>query len=223
MNRIRLKLLTLIAVLGFVFQSCDDEDGYSLGDMAIDWATVVSDNPSAYYLESDTWGSLWPAATSIPLYRPMDGQRVIVMFNPLYDDFQGFDVGVKVEGVEEILTKKVEKLTESNDGEFGNDPIYIIEENMWISGEHLNVVFRHKVPRQQKHRISLVTAATETDAGGYMPLELRFNTFQDESEVWMDGKVSFSLEEYVANPAVKGIRLTLNSLESGLKEIVLDF
>ena len=223
MSKLRLNLLALIAVLGFSFQSCNDDEGYSLGDIAFDWATVVSDNPSAYYLIGDTWGTMWPAATSIPLYKPTNGQRVMVLFNPLYDNFQGFDVGIKVEDVEEILTKKVEMLTESNDKEFGNDPIYILEGNMGVSGKHLNIIFSHKIPLKEKHRISLVTSATEAEADGYMPLELRFNTYQDESDIWVDGKVSFNLEEYVDNPAIKGIRLTMHSPENGMRKITFDF
>lgn len=223
MNKLKLNILALMAILGFTFQSCNDDEGYSLGDIGFDWATVVSDNPSAYYLIADSWGTMWPAATSIPLYRPMDGQRVIVAFNPLYDNFQGYDIGVKVEGIEEVLTKEVEMLTADNDAEYGNDPIYIPEDNLWISGDHLNIVFLQKLPREQKHRISLVAPSTTVDAGGYIALELRYNTFQDETEIMKEGKVSFNLKPYADDPSVKGIRLTIHSPENGLREIILDF
>ena len=41
-------------------QSCDDNDGYSIGDFTPPlWATVrVTGN--AFYLDCDVWGTLWP-------------------------------------------------------------------------------------------------------------------------------------------------------------------
>ena len=79
-------------------QSCDDNDGYSLGDIAVDWATVRVVGGDTYSLNADRWGTLWPAATAIPFYKPIDGQRVITYFNPLYDNYEGYDHAVKVRG-----------------------------------------------------------------------------------------------------------------------------
>ncbi len=64
-------------------QSCDDNDGYSLGDFTPPlWATVrVTGN--AFYLNCDVWGTLWPVNTDIGWYDAVDGQRVITVFNPL--------------------------------------------------------------------------------------------------------------------------------------------
>ena len=57
-------------------QSCDDNDGYSLGDFTPPlWATVrVTGN--AFYLNCDVWGTLWPVNTDIGWYDAVDGQRV---------------------------------------------------------------------------------------------------------------------------------------------------
>ena len=86
-----LLLAWLLAMIPFL-QSCDDNDGYSLGDFAVDWATVRVTEGDTYSLKADNWGSLWPAATSIPGYRPIDGQRVLAYFNPLWDTTeQGYD------------------------------------------------------------------------------------------------------------------------------------
>ena len=61
-------------------QSCDDNDGYSLGDFTPPlWATVrVTGN--AFYLNCDVWGTLWPVNTDIGWYDAVDGQRVITVF-----------------------------------------------------------------------------------------------------------------------------------------------
>ena len=113
-------MLTLILP---ALQSCDDGDGYSLGDIARDWATVRVVGGDTYALNADHWGSLWPAATAIPGYRPIDGQRVITYFNPLYDNYEGYDHGVKVECNYDVLTKQIEDLTADNEAEIGNDHV----------------------------------------------------------------------------------------------------
>ena len=103
----------MLAATSFMFQSCDDSDGYSIGDIAVDWATVEAKDSHTYSLTGDTWGTLWPAASAFP-WSPEDGERVVIVFNPLYDDFQGYDCAIKIEGIRSILTKDVEELTEEN-------------------------------------------------------------------------------------------------------------
>lgn len=224
MNKLKFYLIALIALVGFTFQACDDSDDYySVGDIAIDWATVVSLSPYTYYLEGDTWGTMWPAATSIPIYNPEEGQRVIVVFNPLADNIQGFDHAVKVEDIEEVLTKEVEILTPETDEAYGNDPITINEGDMWVSGNHLNIVFIQNVPIKEKHRISLVTSVMDVDNEGYVPVQLRYNTYQDTTDLQVNGSVSFNLSKLTDLPDAKGIRLTMNSSVNGMREILLNF
>ena len=47
-------LLTILPPL----QSCDDNDGYSIGDIGRDWATVRVLSGDTYYLVGDNWGKL---------------------------------------------------------------------------------------------------------------------------------------------------------------------
>ena len=49
MKKLNLLLLAFLAVMGVTFQSCDDDDGYSLGDVAVDWATVNPDRWTTGY------------------------------------------------------------------------------------------------------------------------------------------------------------------------------
>lgn len=49
----------MLAATSFMFQSCDDSDGYSIGDIAVDWATVEAKDSHTYSLTGDTWGTLW--------------------------------------------------------------------------------------------------------------------------------------------------------------------
>lgn len=219
MKKLTYCLGILLIVLGGFFQSCDD-GGYSIGDIAVDWATIDAKDAHAYSLVGDRWGALWPAATSIPWYAPIDGQRVIVVFNPLSDDFQGYDCAVKVEGIREVLTKQIEQLIPENEEDFGNDPIAIIKDYMWISGGFLNVVFKQDRPLEVKHRISLVYAdSLVPDEEGYVHLELRYNTYDDVTGVWASGAVSFNLNAIEKTSGLKGIKVKVTSAENGEIEI----
>ena len=94
-----------------VLHSCDDDEGYSIGDFTPPlWATVrVTGN--AFYLDCDVWGTLWPVNTDLWWYETVDGKRVITMFNPLSDEFDGYDHAVKILSLQDVLTKEVETLT----------------------------------------------------------------------------------------------------------------
>lgn len=108
-------------------QSCDDNDGYSLGNFTPPlWATVrVTGN--AFYLNCDVWGTLWPVNTDIGWYDAVDGQRVITVFNPLWDNYAGYDHAVKLLRLQNVLTKEVEMLIPETEEEFGNDPCLYIK------------------------------------------------------------------------------------------------
>ena len=140
MKKIQSLLYATVCLLaGLSFQSCDS-DGYSIGDFTPPlWATTrVTGN--AFYLDCDVWGTLWPVNTNLAYY-PADGQRVITVFNPLADNYEGFDHAVKILDLREVLTKEVEEVTPETEEEYGNDPITIYQGDMGISGGYLNVIF----------------------------------------------------------------------------------
>ena len=122
-------------------QSCDDNDGYSLGNFTPPlWATVrVTGN--AFYLNCDVWGTLWPVNTDIGWYDAVDGQRVITVFNPLWDNYAGYDHAVKLLRLQNVLTKEVEMLIPETEEEFGNDPVLIYKGDITISGGYMNIFF----------------------------------------------------------------------------------
>ena len=75
-----LSTVTLVLFVAIGFQSCDDDDGYSLGDFWVDIATVeTDDNSSAYWFILDDGTTLWPAASDIQ-YLPKQGQRIILNY-----------------------------------------------------------------------------------------------------------------------------------------------
>ena len=232
-------LLAMLAVaLIPLLQSCDD-DGYSIGDFSWDWATVRTTGGGVYYLEGDSWGIIDPVATTIPWYRPVDGQRVVAFFNPLMDMADNKGVQVKMEGIGEILTKDVEEMTAENEEEFGNDPILIYQGDMWLGGGFLNIIFLQNLPYSEKHRISLVENKIETgepgtpsepetfsiDDEGYVHLELRYNTYGDVTDRRGWGQVSYNLSKFYKltqdMPALKGFKVTINSEENGEGSVVV--
>lgn len=223
MKKLNFLLLSFMLFVGAALQSCDDDDYYSIGDFAVDWATVNVQGAHTYDFTGDSWGKLWPAATVYPGYSPIDGQRVIISFNPLYDNYpEGYDCSVKLTGVREILTKQVEELTAGNEEEYGNDPVSIYEGNMWISGGYLNIIFNQDLPEEVKHRISLVKNTVAVPAeDGYVHLELRYNTYDDTTGYVRYGAVSFNLNS-LETSGTKGIKVKINSAVNGEKEIVFD-
>ena len=234
MKKIKWLLGVLMLALVPMLQSCDD-DGYSIGDFSWDWATVRTTGGGGYYLDGDRWGVIDPVSTSIPWYRPVDGERVIAFFNPLYDVKDG--VQVKMEGIQDVLTKEVEEIkTEAESEEYGNDPIVIYEGDMWLGGKFLNLIFLQNVPRSEKHRISLVQNLIGEDESseqetvnvaddGYV----HYNTYDDTTDRWGWGRVSYNLEKFYptaeeSKATMKGFKVTINSEKNGEgRVIVLDF
>ncbi|WP_294629609.1 NigD-like protein [uncultured Bacteroides sp.] len=233
MKKIKWFLGVLVLALVPMLQSCDDNDGYSIGDFSWDWATVRTTGGGGYYLEGDRWGVIDPVTTSIPWYKPVAGERVVAFFNPLYDVENG--VQVKMEGIQNVLTKEVEEMkTEEEAEEFGNDPIVIYQGDMWLGGKYLNIIFRQDRPRAEKHRISLVQDLIEVEEptsvrvgeDGYVHLELRYNTYGDKTGIFGWGRVSYNLEKFFPAPedswvAPKGFKITINSEEHGEGRVVV--
>lgn len=149
------------------------------------------------------------------------GERVVIVFNPLYDDFQGYDCAIKIEGIRSILTKDVEELTEENDAELGNDPIYIEKRNMWIGGGYMNIVFRQNLPAQEKHRISLVHT---TPLLWILKVILHWscvdNTYDDMTGLYEMELFHLTLI-LLSSSGMKGVKIKLNSAVNG--EVTVPF
>lgn len=224
------KLTGLLAALALTImpalQSCDNNDGYSIGDFTPPlWATTHVVGNNAFYLDCDVWGTLWPVNTDLGWFKPVEGERVITSFNPLSDNFQGYDHAVKLYNIQRVLTKQVEILTDENDDEYGNDPMTIFKGDLGISGNHLNLIFLQNLPSKEKHRISLVRPednADFIDQEGYLHLELRYNNYDDTTPRQAFGAVSYSLESIETElETAKGIKLKLQSEKNG--EVTVTF
>lgn len=208
-----------------VLQSCSDDDGYSLGDFTPPlWATVRTTG-NAFYLDCDVWGTLWPVNTDLGWYKPAEGQRVITVFNPLWDNYEGFDHAVKLLRLQDVLTKEVETLTPETEEELGDDPVLIYQGDISISGGYMNIFFLQNLPSETKHRISLVRPQDDRELygdDGYIHLELRYNDYDDVTDRRAYGAVSYNLGSLDVTSETKGIKLKLNSEKNGEVEVTFD-
>ena len=107
MKKWSLFLMLSCVAMAFTFQSCDESEGYSIGDVtAPQWETVRVTGDS-FYLNSDIWGTLFPITGNLFSYQAVDGQIVITQFNPLYDDFYGYDHAVQIWRICYVLPKGI--------------------------------------------------------------------------------------------------------------------
>ena len=210
----------MLTVISALFTACDDNDGYSIGDLGADWVTVKVSAGSAYSFVGDDWGTMWPAVMPPWNYNPQDGDRAVLYFNPLQDDFSGYDLAIKPVRIIPILTKQVEELTEENEEEYADHPTYMTD--AWISGGYMNILFFQAQPYEKAHRVSLVRNTTkENEDDGYVHLEYRYNTYGDTlSNRRVDGAVSYNLSSLDLTEK-KGIKMRINSAVNG--ERILTF
>ncbi|WP_025069501.1 hypothetical protein [Bacteroides propionicifaciens] len=189
-TRIILSCLVIMSVSSL--QSCND-DGYSLGDFYLSYATVKR-GTNTYYLQLDSGDKLWVAAGYLG-YNGVDGQRVIADYTILSDKQGEFAHYVKVNNLWNILTKNIEKVeTEKQDEEFGNNKLFGINE-MWFGGGYININFSFFLPQvNRQHRISLVENLLNDQYSddGYLYLELRYNSYNNESDYVGKDMVSFN-------------------------------
>lgn len=215
------RCLLVMALVAFpMLNSCNDDDDYYLVGLAT--VNVVSGN--TYYLEIDNGKKLWPAETDVPWYEAIDGKRVIAYFTPLDGGREGYDAAVRVVFLRSVLTKQVEELTADNEEMYGNDAVSVYD--MWIGGDYLNVEFSYYMSGAEAHRVSLVVNTTEEQPeDGYMHLEYRYNDQDDVSSYRRMGLVSFFLGGYApsADTTYKGIKVKINSIVNGEKELTIDY
>ncbi len=220
-------LMLCLALMSFL-HACDDNDGYSLGDFTPPlWATVRTTG-NAFYLDCDVWGKLWPVNTDMGWFKPVDGQRVIVSFNPLSDQYGEYDHAVKILEMQEVLTKSLEVVTAENDDDFGHDALRVLKNGTGISGGYFNVLFQQNLPSgNQKHLISLVRPEKDSELyqqDGYLHLQLRYNDYDQLSGNYapFPSPVSFSLRSLEIPEDAKGIKIHLNSEKNGAVVLTYD-
>ena len=177
-----------IAASSLAITSCDN-DGYSLGDFALDFATINPGVDNAYSLTLDDGTTLWPAAQN-GFYKPKENQRAFINYTPLQDNFDGYDMAVKINEIIDILTKNPTVLNTATADSLGNDPIRINQ--YWIGDGYLNIDFSVGFsPNGNKHFINLAKNELNGKENYY---NLLHNAYGDNGTYLGNGYVSFNLD-----------------------------
>ena len=216
-----LKAAALACVALLSFQSCLEDDGYSLNKSWISIATVNPLKGRSYDLTLDDGKTLWPAASDFPGYKPKKDQRALVNYTILSDSTSGYSHYIKVNAIEDILTKAVAKdlgLAE-NDSVYGTDKLRI--KDAWIGDGFLNVVFLYNIGGTVKHFVNLIPD-TKAGAGAY-DFEFRHNAYDDPESRGAEGIVAFNLDS-LPDTEGKTVKMNIryNSFD-GEKTTTLDF
>lgn len=197
-------LLMLTAMLSlFGFSACQDDDDYSLDKFAIEIMTVVPDG-STYYLRRDNGEKLWPFATNCPGYNSSK-TRAQVNYTMLSDSIPGFSHGIKINWIENILTKNISPYRGAeNDSIYGTDPVKIIAMN--IGDGYLNIRFAANFGNTGvKHLISLIQ---DQEVNTPYALELRHQAYGDNALYAAEGLVAFDLSSLL-NTGGQTVELTI--------------
>lgn len=195
-------ILTMTMSL-FGLNACQDDDDYSLGKFAIEIMTVVPDGDT-YYLRRDNGEKLWPFATNCPGYNSSK-TRAQVNYTMLSDSIPGFSHGIKINWIENILTKNISPYRGAeNDSIYGTDPVKIIAMN--IGDGYLNIRFAANFGNTGvKHLISLIQ---DQEVNTPYALELRHQAYGDNALYAAEGLVAFDLSSLL-NTGGQTVELTI--------------
>lgn len=226
-TRIKLGLILVFSsLLIFGYTSCSNDDGYSLGDFWVDWATVKENDGgsiSSFVLDDKDSTTLFVAATATG-YQPKN-KRVIINYTILSDNYNGYDHAIKLNGYyADVLTKQVlyvdteDKVKQDS---IGNDPIEIY--SIWEAGGYLNFHFGYNTGEQNSHFISLISGEPDLSVGSdVVNLEFRHNQNSDPQNYLVKGCASFDLLPYriAGRETVKfNIKVKISSSETKNYEI----
>lgn len=187
-----------------LFQSCSDDDAYSLDKFAIEVMTAKPLGGGTFYLIRDNGETLWPFANNDNRFNPKSKQRVQVNYTMLSDSTQGFSHGIKINWIDGILTKPIaSNKGDENDEIYGTDPVELIA--IETGGGFLDIMFgAYYSDSGEKHFVNLIPSASN-DSTSY-ELEFRHNAYGDEQKYGVKGLVSFDLSSL---PDTKGETVTL--------------
>jgi hypothetical protein len=188
--------ILIVLTLAFVFASCLDDDGYENYYYSLGVYDSTGDGIADFQVNLDNGSVLIPVEISGNLKKYDDEARVIVYYTMLNDDSGSNDtlmINSKIHQIEEVLTKDVIVLTDEISDSIGNDPIYVHEEDIWISKNFLNVYFYYYW-YNQVHYVNMIKYPNDSvDDEGRLLLEFRHNSNNDPYDYTNDGLVCFDM------------------------------
>lgn len=221
-------LFALVAT--FVFQSCLDGEDSDVADyVAIATTHVIPGSTSGldtFYFQLDNQKTLTPVINKVKNFKAVEGQRVILQYDIESQATAGYDYGIELFNVTELLTKGIEVLTTENEEEIGNDPISISKDYSQLAVGYLNlqISFLSGNTTATVHLVeNTITPVEDVD---YTVLELRLsNPGSEYSSSNSSGLVCFKLGDY--DPMLtgkKGIKVLVKTTAEGeLKEYTFSY
>lgn len=207
------KIVLAVVLAGFVFASCNDDDGYSIGDFMIDFGVIQktgsTSDDNSFEILLDSGDKAIPLATDVPWFKTHDNQRVMVSVNPL-DDKVNEDGSktyyVKILDMKNIRYKNISKLGEVSLDSMGSDPIIV--RDTWITADSiLNVDFKFYT-EGSTHYLNLLDINEGDGIATPKIFELRHNARGDDERYPVYGYASFKLNP-IKNPAQSQIKFNI--------------
>ena len=186
-------LIIFLIITTLTFSSCND-DGYSLDKFWLEFGTIEKTGDNEYQILLDKGPVLFPSVSNVPARSLENNARVFADFTILQDANPGSDVDhyVKVNGLQELLTKPIVPYKEAISDSLGMDPIELPE--YWIANDFITFRFFYGGGGSITHMVNL-TKHEEKTADGKVLLEFRHNAYNDPENTSRNGYVSFPLKE----------------------------
>ncbi|MCR9011605.1 NigD1/NigD2 family lipoprotein [Gabonibacter chumensis] len=187
---LRLTVLFIIAVL--VVASCDD-DGYSLSKFWVSYGVIHKSTEDNYTVKLDNGSVIYPSYSDVPTKNLQDSTRLLVDYTILQDATPGskFDYYVRINGIEQILTKNILPYSEEILDSLGNDPVIV--NDYWIAQDFLTIEFFFAGGLVQ-HMINLTRHQGLTEDGKVL-LEFHHNANNDPDRYKLNSAVAFPLNK----------------------------
>lgn len=195
----KMKSLYLFLVIAsvMVLWSCNEDEGYDPDVVRISLGMLEQSNRSTfgYMVCLDNGDTLLPAFSSFYTENE-DSIRVLANYTLLGEVDQSTNTfWARINYLSEVLYKRPVRITTSNSDSLGNDPIEI--QDLWISGDKLNIEFTY-YGGGKVHYINL-GYTTPNDDSSPLIFELRHNSRNDLKNYYLNGLVSFNLNEFRMN------------------------
>jgi len=211
-----IKLIFFTVLILFIYNACNDDDGYSIGDY---WITIgtIEGSQDNFIVVTDGGNRLYPSVNMVPGYPVKNGDRLWVNYTILGDanDNEDIDYYVKINYFDDILTKDILLLTPENADSIGHDPVWVNEpdDDIWIANDYLNIFFYYEGAPWHVHFINVVSDVNNPVTPDSIPiLELRHNSNGDPyTEPLLRGFVSINLRS-LQQPDKDSIKFVLRAI-----------
>ena len=203
-------LLMAVMLTAVSLQSCDDDDDCY---PAFNLATVTLKAPRAegakWFMQLDDSNVIYTKNIASHPYENKE-LRAYIRYNELQRDMASskfpYEYSANILTIDTILTKKMDPMVENMAGEYGNDPVEVV--NSWetvAEDGYMNIRFRTRFGYNGKHRVTLVH---RTDVEDPYTVEFIHNANGDTNGQVADGMVAFRLDDCF-NEGDKPIEITL--------------